>query len=58
MATLKEKSEEILTEKELKIIPENIKKDVQIFDVVGTLDSVITEEELENINVLTANILG
>lgn len=31
--------ETILNEKSTKIIPENIKKDVQIFDVVGTLES-------------------
>lgn len=31
----------ILQEKTTKIIPENIKKDVQIFDVVGTLEAGI-----------------
>lgn len=31
--------ETILNEKTTKILPENIKKDVQIFDVVGTLES-------------------
>ena len=36
----------IATEKATKILPENIKKDVQIFDVTGTLESgVMTEEE-------------
>ena len=39
MSTLKEKAQEILNEKNEKIIPENIKKDVQIFDIVGTLES-------------------
>ena len=29
----------ILNEKETKILPENIKKDVQIFDIVGTLEN-------------------
>ena len=38
MSTLKEKANEILTEKNAKIKPENIKKDVQIFDIVGSLD--------------------
>lgn len=35
MSELSEKLTQILTEKEEKIIPENIKKDVQIFDVIG-----------------------
>lgn len=39
MSTLKEKANEILAEKNEKIKPENIKKDVQIFDITGTLDS-------------------
>ena len=39
MSELKTNLQEILQEKQEKIIPENIKKDVQIFDVVGTLDS-------------------
>lgn len=39
MSDLKTNLEQILQEKETKIIPENIKKDVQIFDVVGTLES-------------------
>lgn len=32
----------ILQEKQTKIIPENIKKDIQIFDVVGTYDGTGT----------------
>ena len=39
MATLYEKANEILTEKTQKIIPSNIKKDIEIFDVTGTLES-------------------
>ena len=35
MSELSEKLTQILTEKEEKIIPENIKKDVQIFDIIG-----------------------
>lgn len=38
MSTLKEKAENILTEKEEKIIPENIKKDISIFNVTGTYE--------------------
>ena len=38
MSTLKQKAQDILDEKEEKIIPENIKKDIQIFDVTGTLE--------------------
>ena len=42
MSELKTNLQEILQEKQEKIIPENIKKDVQIFDVVGTLESGTT----------------
>ena len=38
MSDLKTNLQEILQEKQDKIIPENIKKDVQIFDVVGTYE--------------------
>ena len=38
---LEQKLRTILEEKENKIIPSNIKKDVQIFDVVGTLEAGI-----------------
>lgn len=37
-SSLEDKLNLILEEKTTKIIPENIKKDVQIFDVVGTYD--------------------
>lgn len=39
MSDLQTNLEQILNEKETKIIPENIKKGVQIFDVVGTLET-------------------
>lgn len=39
MATIKDKVENILDEKNNKIIPENIKKDVTIFDVTGSYES-------------------
>lgn len=42
MLDLKTNLQEILQEKQEKIIPENIKKDVQIFDVVGTLEGGTT----------------
>ena len=38
MSELKTNLEAILQEKQDKIIPENIKKDVQIFDVIGTYE--------------------
>ena len=37
MATLLQKSQEILNEKNTKILPGNIKSGVQVFDVEGTL---------------------
>ena len=39
MSSLVEKSQTILDEKTLKIIPENIKKDITIFGVTGTYDN-------------------
>ena len=44
MSTLKDFLINISEEKRTKIIPENIKKGVKIFDVVGTLETT-TEEE-------------
>lgn len=44
MGTLKEKAQSILTEKNNKIIPGNIKKNVKIFDVTGTLDNIDTSD--------------
>ena len=41
MSDLKTNLQEILQEKQDKIIPENIKKDVQIFDVTGTMEGGI-----------------
>ena len=42
MSNLKQKAQSILNEKDTKIKPENIKKNVQVFDVVGTLDGIDT----------------
>ena len=38
MSTLKELAQQIKAEKDNKIIPNNIKKDVQIFDILGALE--------------------
>lgn len=38
MSTLKEKAQDILNEKTEKIVPENIKKDITIFDITGTYE--------------------
>lgn len=38
MATIKDKAENILNEKNEKIIPENIKSGVQVFDIEGTYE--------------------
>lgn len=42
--TLKQKAEAIQTEKNNKIIPGNIKKNVKIFDVTGTLEAIDTSD--------------
>lgn len=39
MTELEQKLRNIADEKDLKILPENIKKDVQIFDIIGTLEN-------------------
>lgn len=48
MSDLKTNSQEILQEKQDKIIPENIKKDVQIFDITGTSEQILGEGEIIN----------
>ena len=44
MSDLKTNLEQILQEKQNKIIPENIKKDIQIFDVTGTYEGLDTSD--------------
>lgn len=44
MSDLETNLEQILQEKETKIIPENIKKDVQIFEIVGTYEGLDTSD--------------
>ena len=44
MSTLNDNLNQILQEKENKIIPENIKKDVQIFDITGTYEGLDTSD--------------
>lgn len=46
MSTLKQKAETILQEKEEKIIPENIKKDISIFNVTGTYEGSSSQTTL------------
>ena len=56
MSTLKQKAQDILDEKEEKIIPGNIKKDIQIFDVTGTLEEGIdTSDATATANDLVMN---
>lgn len=63
MSDLKTNLQEILQEKQDKIIPENIKKDVQIFDVTGfeldeTYENTISPEEYTTAVNTTEQILG
>lgn len=48
MSTLKDKAQDILDEKNEKIKPENIKKDIQIFDITGT--AVVNQPVIINPN--------
>lgn len=53
MASLKEKSESILNEKQLNLLPENIKKDITVLGVTGTYEGsagVKLFETIENMN--------
>lgn len=47
MATLKAKAQNILNEKTEKIIPENIKKDITIFDITGTYEGSGSKQEYD-----------
>ena len=59
MSDLKTNLQEILQEKQEKIIPENIKKDVQIFDVVGTMDAgAMTNADYQTCLQLVDDIMG
>lgn len=60
MSTLKQKSEAILAEKELKIIPENIKDGVTIFDVTGSYvdDGPIYVEDINTGVVMNKAMVG
>ena len=59
MSDLKINLQEILQEKQEKIIPENIKKDVQIFDVVGTMNAgAMTNADYQTCLQLADDIMG
>ena len=64
MATLRENMEAIKLEKDTKVLPENIKKDVTIFGVVGTLEDTSEVESakifstIEEMNASTENEEG
>lgn len=45
--TLKEKAQQILDEKTAKIIPGNFSEDLQIFDVVGSMDDIENGSSIE-----------
>ena len=46
MSTLKEKAEQILQEKEEKIIPENFGENLEIFDVTGGIKDLSDAREV------------
>lgn len=56
MTDLEQNLREILNEKETKIIPENIKKDVTIFGVTGNVESGLNIEPAEYIDVFCDNV--
>lgn len=57
MSDLKTNLELILEEKNNKIKPENIKKDIQIFDITGTLEEgILTSDQLYQAEELTRQI--
>lgn len=50
MASLKDKANNILSDKSTNLLPENIKKDTTILGVVGTLETLDTSDANANIN--------
>jgi hypothetical protein len=57
MTELEQNLQQIMQEKTDKIIPENIKEGVQIYDVIGTLRTISAEEQAEMLE-LIVDILG
>lgn len=55
MASLKEKSQTILDEKQLNLLPENIKKDITIFGVTGTYDNSSEVKLFETIDEMNSD---
>ena len=56
---LQEKLDEVLDQKNKYILPENIKRDITILGVTGTVDSSpLSEDEYTEAVALTNNILG
>lgn len=56
---LQEKLDQVLDQKNKYILPENIKKDITILGVTGTIDSSpLSNEEYNQAIIITNNILG
>ena len=56
---LQEKLDQVLDQKNKYILPENIKKDITILGVTGTIDSSpLSNEEYDQAIIITNNILG
>ena len=56
---LQEKLDQVLDQKIKYILPENIKKDITILGVTGTIDSSpLSNEEYDQAIIITNNILG
>ena len=56
---LQEKLDQVLDQKNKYILPENIKKDITILGVTGTIDSSpLSDEEYDQAIIITNNILG
>lgn len=55
MKEVQQKINEILTEKQAKILPENIKKDINILGVTGTLETLNTSDATATANDIIVN---
>lgn len=58
MSLLEENLDEIIRLKNKYLLPQNIKNGVEILGVMGTLQSSMTQEDLDEAEIIASRILG
>lgn len=58
MSLLEENLDEIIRLKNKYLLPQNIKDGVEILGVIGTLQSSMTQEDLDEAEIIASRILG